>query len=538
MNVKIPFSPLSSAGRRVGVLLLIALGWSVLHARAQVDPAILLGAGCSSATQPQQTEITFAAKPGDTVGPSGTPSLNAQIPVKDKANPSQLFPNDVFWTLGTVGGGGCTGASPSLQCAQTVTGPIFNVDSPTGQVSPATSAGWVQIANARAIIATDVGKFGSFTAEVAEASDGDPVCKWNYRVHVTSAGGGWGDPHITTVEGVAYDFQSAGEFTALRGDKFELQTRQAPVPTTSVPGPNEYTGLASCVAIYTAVAAKIGSNRVTLQPGPGVQAGASGGGLLLRVNGIEVTTIPREGYDLVPIPPGPPGRLDGRIVKVGESFQITDARGTQLVVTPTFWQSQQRWYLDVQVFQTAAAQGVMGLRAEGSWLPALSDGTSLGQRPDTSQQRYQDLYEKFADSWRVSDATSLFDYAPGTNTATFTLDEWPRHNPETCALQGQTSVQPVTPEVAAQACSPVTDAAKKGNCVFDVTVTGNTGFAQSYQAIERITPHGTGWQPVIAVQGVPPPTPPPTGWPWWWWIVLLIILLLIIVWIVWWKKTH
>jgi hypothetical protein len=108
-------------------------------------------------------------------------------------------------------------------------------------------------------------------------------CDADFLYHVTSSGGGWGDPHLTTVDGVHYDFQSAGEFTALRGDKVEIQTRQSPVPTAKVPITNEYTGITHCVAIYTAVAAKFGSTRVTLQPKPGAEPDPNS--MLLRVNG-------------------------------------------------------------------------------------------------------------------------------------------------------------------------------------------------------------------------------------------------------------
>src|SRR5204863_9443964 len=41
-----------------------------------------------------------------------------------------------------------------------------------------------------------------------------------------------GDPHLTTVDGIQYDFQGAGEFVLLRdGSAMEVQTRQKPVTT-------------------------------------------------------------------------------------------------------------------------------------------------------------------------------------------------------------------------------------------------------------------------------------------------------------------
>jgi hypothetical protein len=525
-----------SAGHCAGLLMVIALGWSVLLAQAPPDPAIKLGAGCSSATQPQLPDITFAAKAGDTVGPNEDPRFNAQIPVKDLAGAT--FPNDVFWSLGTPGGGGCTGTSPSIQCGLTAGNAvrIFNVIAPDGQVSPANSAGWVQFTNARPIVVGDIGTSGSFTATVAQAPGGDPTCTWNYRLHVTSSGGGWGDPHITTVDGVAYDFQSAGEFTSLRQDGFEVQTRQTAVPTASIPNANPYTGLASCVSIYTAVALRIGSNKVTLQPSVSTDPDARN--MQLRVNG-QLVTLTDKGIDLIAgAGKDPSGRLEGRVVPIaGGAYQINDARGTQVDVTPAFWNSQQKWYLNVNVHQTSATAGIMGRLAEKSWLPALPDGTSLGPMPESLTQRYQQLYEQFADAWRVTDATSLFDYAPGTNTATFTLDEWPRSTPKSCALEGQTSEQPATPAVAVETCKGVTNAAQRADCEFDVTFTGHTGFGQSYVAMQNIPPRGTGWQPPLALQVPTPPPPPPTGLPWWFWILILILLLIIIIVLVLRKKT-
>jgi lysyl endopeptidase len=75
-----------------------------------------------------------------------------------------------------------------------------------------------------------------------------------------------GDTHITTTNGVPYDFQAAGEFISLRDPNgLEIQTRQAPVPTSSTV-PDAYSGLNLCVSINTAVAARVGKHRVSYQP--------------------------------------------------------------------------------------------------------------------------------------------------------------------------------------------------------------------------------------------------------------------------------
>jgi hypothetical protein len=171
--------------------------------------------------------------------------------------------------------------------------------------------------------------------------------------------------------------------------------------------------------------------------------------------------------------------------------------------------------------------GTMGRIHEGDWLPRLPDGTGLGAQPDSIDERYQQLYEIFADAWRVTDSTSLFDYEAGTNTATFTLDEWPRNNPQSCGIPGQTPAQPTTQQAAEQACAAVTDPTERADCVFDVAITGNLGFAGSYEVMQGFEPAGSGWQ----THAEPPPVTPPDNIRWWVWILILAILILI-AWIV------
>lgn len=358
---------------------------------------------------------------------------------------------------------------------------------------------------------------------------GSNVCSADFTFVPISTGGGWGDPHLTTVDGVHYDFQSAGEFTALREQGFEVQTRQAPVPTASVPITNPYTGITHCVAIYTAVAAKLGSSRVTVQPSPGAEPDPKS--MQVRVNG-KVVTLGETPY-VLHAGGSEKGAFEGTITKLPDGqYEIRDARGTQLVVTSAYWNARKVWYLNVNVYGTSAHQGTMGKLAARSWLPALPDGSSLGAKPASEADRYQALYEKFADAWRVTDQTSLFDYEPGTNTATFTRDEWPRNHPQSCAIEGQTSAPSATEEVAQQACANVVDGTKRADCVFDVMVTGNAGFGKSYEVMQRFNPLPPGWyspEPVKApaCKDCPtckecPPAPPAKD-PWWccWFVIVL-----------------
>jgi subtilisin family serine protease len=242
-----------------------------------------------------------------------------------------------------------------------------------------------------------------------------------------------GDPHITTVNGIHYDFQAGGEFVALRdANGLEIQTRQTPVPG------------AEHVSINTAIAARVDKHRVTWQPGPN--------GLQLRVDGA-LTPIGENGLDL---------GNGGRVMKsvAGESLEVYFPDETVLIVTSHWWEGQSQSYLTVQVFNTPAMEGIMGAIEPGSW-----------------------LQPEFAETWRVTNETSLFDYAPSLSTKTFTRENFPKEN-----------IPPVNSEVLALArrvCESIADPAiadhnMLADCAFDMAVTGDPIFAKSLRIDQMI----------------------------------------------------
>jgi hypothetical protein len=143
------------------------------------------------------------------------------------------------------------------------------------------------------------------------------------------------------------------------------------------------------------------------------------------------------------------------------------------------------WYLNINVYHTLAVEGTMGAIARGSWLPALPDGTSLGPRQAAPHDRYVTLNETFANAWRVANASSLFDYAPGISTARFANPAWPLEAPP-CLVPETRRVEPLEPKMAQQQCRPIKDDNRRANCVFDVTVTGEPGFAETYILTQKI----------------------------------------------------
>jgi hypothetical protein len=179
-----------------------------------------------------------------------------------------------------------------------------------------------------------------------------------------------GDPHLTTVNEINYDFQGAGEFTSLRNldTSFELQTRQTPISTTFDPGPNPHTGLASCVSLNTAVALRTGKHRITYQPS--LSGESNSRGMELRIDGA-VTVLSPSGKSLG----------DGASISkaaTGEGIEVTLADNSRVIVTSNWWASQGYWYLNVDVVNSPAREGTMGYIGGTDWLPRAPDGSSFG----------------------------------------------------------------------------------------------------------------------------------------------------------------
>jgi len=316
-----------------------------------------------------------------------------------------------------------------------------------------------------------------------------------------------GDPHITTVNGVRYDFQAAGEFILLRQTNgLEIQVRHTPVATKG----------ATCVSINTAVAMRVGAHRVTYQPDlsssdPDANVLQLGiGALQLRVDGA-LTDPGGRGIDF-----GNHGRITRTSAPGGLRIDFPD--GSSLFVMPGWWAEQRKWYLNLSIAPASdQGLGIAGAIVPGTWLPALPDGSSMGPQPNSSHDRYVDLNQKFADAWRVTGANSLFDYASGTSTSTFTNRSWPSENPP-CNIPGTTPSEPIAENLAKVICLGVTGG-EYANCVYDVMVTGNPGFAATYALHQCVLADAVS-------DTIPSPCEPPSSR--WKWILLGLLLGLVI----------
>jgi hypothetical protein len=295
-----------------------------------------------------------------------------------------------------------------------------------------------------------------------------------------------GDPHTHTVDGTTYDFQSVGEFTLLRnGERMEVQVRQTPVATQH-PVTDSYSGLTACVSVITAVAARVGKHTIALQPGGEKKQ------LILFVDG-KPTRLSADGLDLGGHQVAP-FDADGEI-----GVRVDYADGTILIATPAFWDNHDIWYINVSVSNTTADEGIMGFIPKDSWLPRLRNGTSMGPMPSSLQDRYVALYKAFADSWRVTDKTSLFVYPPGTSTKTFADRDWPAEK-SPCRLKPQFEIPGVKTlkgipiAEAKRICNGIAAGDLHNNCVFDVATTGDPIFANGYRLAQELRRYGTSVQ--------------------------------------------
>lgn len=305
-----------------------------------------------------------------------------------------------------------------------------------------------------------------------------------------------GDPHVHTVNGINYDFQSVGEFTLLKdGSYMEVQVRQTPVATAN-PITDSYSDITACVSLNTAVAARVGTHRIAYQP----TADKERARLQFFLDG-KLAQLTAQEID-----------LDGNTVSTFDAdgqigLRIDYKDKTVITVTPRLWISYNVWYMDVSISNTPAKQGIMGHIPKKSWLPRLRNGQDVGSRPAAPSDRYNMLYKTFADSWRVTDATSLFVYVPGTSTKTFTDPDWPAQQAP-CNMKPQFQIpglpilQGMPIEKAEIACKLVTMDDLHKNCVFDVATTGDKTFVKGYLHAQELRLCGTS----VQIAGYEPPS--------------------------------
>ena len=330
-----------------------------------------------------------------------------------------------------------------------------------------------------------------YSSAILQSMDATTYCRqpkshWKPKPQqtcLTNCGGSNGDPHLRTIDhDHLYNLQAPGEYVLLRSpdSSSDIQARQEPLA-----GSESSTGM----TVNTAVAVRVGTHRVGVY--------APGGTQVLNVH-VDGNTVPLTSSMTL--------SGGGTLQRTTKGVEIDLPDGT--VVWALF--TGDRWGINIEVEPSAPLlKDGVGLLAPvplGYSVPLLPDGTGMHVSANAVAQ-YDFRYQKLAPGWRVTDATSLFDYDAGKTTESYTV---PGFLPE----GGPPKPLPIAPAVldtSLTACAPVADVDLRDECVYDVGVTGDQGFVTSYTQTASYFNVGTTAPSGPPPAGQPSPTPAAPG---------------------------
>lgn len=281
---------------------------------------------------------------------------------------------------------------------------------------------------------------------------------------------------MTTLDGQRYGHQAVGEFvlTRTKNRQFEIQVREAPYKNIKT------------ASINSAVAMKVGDTRIGIYTAGFPDDRTN---IPLRIDGKPVNL---KGTQNLPGGGSITQRGD-RSWKVqwptGEIafFEIADPGGSPMIDVSVGAARSDRGQLEGLLgnfngnpsddFMTRdgriieenkeamnVARSVLNNFNVNRWVPIPLD--------PLTEAFLDSIHRQFGDSWRISQSESLFDYAPGKNTNSFTNRAFPN------GFVILRSLAPEAVQKAEEACrkAEVPNDRLEG-CLFDVAVTGDVGFA-------------------------------------------------------------
>ena len=261
-------------------------------------------------------------------------------------------------------------------------------------------------------------------------------------------GDSYGDTHLSTFDGLHYDFQVVGEFTLVRStqDDFLVQTRQVPVVGPKIASVNQ------------GVATRVGAQRLSFV--------LENRRLVLRVDGQVASG---------PLPTLKAGSLTGATTMFGGTYQVTWPDGTLLKVEQLGAHA-----VNARVTPAASRRG----KLEG--LLGNFDGSQDNDLVGVDSKRLgikfssDDINHSLADAWRISKANSLFDYQPGQSTETFTDLDFPAKGLDLSKITDRPGAESACREQG------ITDAQMLADCILDLAATNDFIFGSQYAHAQKV----------------------------------------------------
>lgn len=253
----------------------------------------------------------------------------------------------------------------------------------------------------------------------------------------------YGEPHFITVDGLAYDYQGVGEYYAVvhnsKPDFFAVQARFEKAVTNA--------------SMATSCAMKVAEDVVEV-----TKAG------IVYVNK-EAANIPISG----------PLNLEGggRIFKEDrKTIVVWPENQIQVHVVGTTI----RVYLE-ESYQDEIS-GLLG-NFDGKQDNDLiaQDGTSISFDPT-----FEELYETYGDSWRITQEESLFNYKEGENTETYTDLDFPE---KIVRVEDIPSTEYIDIKEQVEDAG-IDDPVLIEELILDIYLTGDQSFIDDYLAIEGV----------------------------------------------------
>lgn len=225
----------------------------------------------------------------------------------------------------------------------------------------------------------------------------------------------YGDPHLVTLDGLAYDLQAVGEFHAVQAPGIDVQVRFVPMGTSTK------------VSVTSAVAIGTDLHRLEFR----------------RDGTVLLDGVAQEKSGML--------LDDGTLVTInGGAVQVQTRLG--VVAHWVFGHSD----LGVTVPSGMQVGGLFG-NNDGQ----LDDDLRMRDGTPVAAGDVAVIHGPFADSWRISDSESLFTYDPGQSTSSYTDTSFPStvarltdYSPaELDAANAQCIAGGVNPGPAMQACA-------------------------------------------------------------------------------------